>query len=333
LAKRQLDRLARSINLEAPWLTRDADRLDAQTFQSWLGRHVRTAAGRELVSIGVEAVWAAEPADLSLLHVLFYIASAGRFDLLLDTDGGAQQDRFVGGSQLVVQLAAEAVDNLLLGVPVRRITHSGGNVTVTADGATVSADRVVVAIPPALAGRIEYDPPLSGHRDQLTQRMAMGAVIKCVALYDEPFWRADGLSGIATSDIGPANVIFDTSPPDGSPGVLLGFVEGRQARQLTRVSHDVRRQAVLGAFARMFGERAGKPERYLDKSWAEEEWSRGCYGAYLPTGGWTSYGDALRAPIGRLHWAGTETASIWMGYIDGAVRSGERVAAEVLAAS
>ena len=234
---------------------------------------------------------------------------------------------------MVAERAAEAIDSLLLGMPVRRISHGGATVTVTADGATVTAERVVVAIPPALAGRIEYDPPLPGHRDQLTQRMAMGAVIKCLALFDEPFWRADGLSGIATSDVGPANVIFDTSPPDGSPGILLGFVEGRQARHLTRVPRDVRRQAVLGTFARMFGERAGKPERFLDKSWAEEEWSRGCSGAYLPTGGWTSYGDALRTPIGRLHWAGTETASIWMGYIDGAVRSGERVAAEVLAAS
>jgi monoamine oxidase len=161
--------------------------------------------------------------------------------------------------------------------------------------------------------------------------MPQGAVIKCMAIYDEPFWRADGLSGQATSDVGPAKVIFDNSPPDGSPGVMLGFLEGERARQYTRASEEDRRDAVVGTFTRLFGSRAAKPERYVDKSWAEEEWTRGCYGCYLPTGGWTSYGDAIKAPIGRIHWAGTETASRWMGYIEGAIRSGERVAAEVLA--
>jgi monoamine oxidase len=251
----------------------------------------------------------------------------------VDTEGGAQQDRFVGGSQLVAIRAAESLgDDLVLRAPVRRIVHRGSTVTVVADGATAWAKRVVVAIPPPLAGRIAYDPPLPGHRDQLTQRMPQGAVVKCMAIYDEPFWRADGLSGQATSDAGPAKVIFDNSPPDGSPGVLLGFLEGRRAREFTRVSQEERREAVTGTFARLFGPRAAKPERYIDRSWAEEEWTRGCYGCYLPTGGWTAYGDALKAPVGRIHWAGTETASIWMGYIDGAIRSGERAAIEVAAA-
>jgi monoamine oxidase len=296
-------------------------------------RNVYTPGGRELTQLGVEAVWAAEPADLSLLHVLFYIASAGNYELLLDTDGGAQQERFVGGSQLVAERAAEPLgEALLLDSPVRRIVEGRGTTTVIADGATVWAKRVVVAIPPPLAGRIVYEPALPGHRDQLTQRMPQGAVIKCMAIYDEPFWRADGLSGQATSDVGPAKVIFDNSPPDGSPGVLLGFLEGDRARQFTRVSADERRDAVVGTFARIFGKRAASPERYVDKSWADEEWTRGCYGCYLPTGGWTTYGDAIREPIGCIHWAGTETASRWMGYIDGAIRSGERAAAEVLAA-
>jgi monoamine oxidase len=153
-----------------------------------------------------------------------------------------------------------------------------------------------------------------------------------MAIYDEPFWRRDGLTGQATSDAGPAKVIFDNSPPDGLPGVLLGFLEGQRAREYTRASQDERREAVVGTFTRLFGARAAKPERYLDKSWAEEEWSRGCYGCSMPTGAWTAYGDALKPPIGRIHWAGTETASRWMGYIEGAIRSGERVAQEVVRA-
>ena len=332
-AQAKLDRLARKVDVEAPWRTPGADKLDSQTFWSWMRRNVYTSGGRMLMELGIEGVWAAEPRDVSLLHVLFYIASAGNYDLLLDTDGGAQQERFVGGSQLVVERAAAPLgDRLVLSAPVRRIVHRGDNVSVIADGATVWCKRVVVAVPPPLAGRIAYDPPLPGHRDQLTQRMPMGSVVKCMAIYDEPFWREDGLSGQATSDTGPAKVIFDNSPPDGSPGVLLGFLEGQRAREYTRVSPDERREAVVGTFARLFGPRAAKPVRYLDKSWAEEEWTRGCYGCYLPTGGWTSYGDAIKAPIGRIHWAGTETASIWMGYIDGAIRSGERAAVEVASA-
>ena len=332
-AQAKLNRLARKVDVDAPWRTPGAEKLDAQTFASWMRRNVYTGGGRTLIELGIEAVWAAEPADLSLLHVVFYIASAGNYDLLLDTDGGAQQERFVGGSQVVAERAAEPIgDALVLGAPVRRIVQARDRVNVIADGVTAWAQRVIVAIPPPLAGRISYEPLLPAKRDQLTQRMPQGAVVKCMAIYDEPFWRADGLSGQATSDVGPAKVIFDNSPPDGSPGVLLGFLEGERARELTGVSPEERRAAVVGTFERIFGPRAAKPERYLDKAWADEEWTRGCYGCYLPTGGWTSYGQALKEPVGRIHWAGTETASRWMGYIDGAIRSGERAAAEVLAA-
>ena len=183
---------------------------------------------------------------------------------------------------------------------------------------------------PTLAGRLSYDPPLSGFRDQLTQRMPLGTVAKCMAIYPEPFWRADGLSGEGTSDVGPVRLTFDNSPPDGSPGVLLGFLEGRHARQLGRMPAEERRAAVVGCFTRLFGPRAAQPDAYVERLWAEEEWSRGCYGCHLPTGAWTNYGPALREPIGPLHWAGAEIATVWNGYMDGAVRSGETAAAEVL---
>ena len=159
----------------------------------------------------------------------------------------------------------------------------------------------------------------------------MGSVVKCMAVYDEPFWRADGLNGMATSDTGPVKLTFDNSPPDGRPGVLLGFIEGQEARELTRVSEEQRRALVLDSFARYFGDRARSGVRdYLDKSWAEEKWTRGCYVGYMPPGVLTGYRQALREPIGRIHWAGTETATVWNGYMDGAIESGQRAAAEVL---
>ena len=331
-AQRRLNRLARRVPLEAPWEAPNAAKLDGQTAATWMRRNLATRSGRMLLELGIEAVWAAQPEDLSLLHVLFYIHSAGSLELLFDTEGGAQQDRFVGGSQLIPVRMAETLGEreVVLGAPVRRIEHGADGVTVHADGAVARGRRAILAIAPTLAGRIAYDPPLSGYRDQLTQRMPLGTVAKCMALYSEPFWRSEGLSGQATSDRGPVRLTYDNSPPDGSPGVLLGFLEGRHARELGRMRPEERRTAVIDCFARIFGPRAASPDDYVERLWAEEEWTRGCYGCHMPTGAWTSYGPALHAPIGPLHWAGAEYAHVWSGYMDGAVRSGDAAAAEVL---
>jgi monoamine oxidase len=325
--QRRLERLARSVPPEAPWAAPDARELDSQTFATWLEANTRTQGARALFDIGTEAVWAAEPADLSLLHVLFYVNSAGGFDSLIGTAGGAQDARFAGGSQEVSLRMAREVE-VRLETPVRTIKWGEGFVEVEG----VRARRAIVAIPPALAVRIHYDPPLPAARDQLTQRMPLGTVVKCFAIFDEPFWRRDGLTGQATSDAGPVRTTFDNSPPDGSPGILLAFLEGDWARRLIRLPEWERRSLVLDGLRRLFGARAARPDRYLEKSWADEEWTRGCYGAAMTTGAWTAFGEYLRAPIGPIGWAGAEVASVWSGYMDGAVRSGERAAAEALAA-
>ena len=328
-ARRRLDRLARKVPLETPWTAPRARELDSQTLHTWLRRACRTDGARTIFTFVCQAVWAAEPADVSLLHVLFYVHSAGGWDALIDTEGGAQESRFVGGSQRIAeQMAEELGDGVVrLGTPVRRIGWDSGGV----EACGVRARRAVVALPPTLTGRIAYDPPLPGFRDQLTQRMPQGTVWKCMAVYPEPFWRAEGLSGFGTSDAGPVRLTYDNSPPDGTPGVLLGFLEGDFARRAGLLGQDERREQVLDVFARLFGPRARSPERYIERSWAEEEWTRGCYGCYMPPGSWTSYGEALRRPVGPIHWAGAETATVWNGYMDGALRSGERAATEALA--
>jgi monoamine oxidase len=332
-AQRRLNRMARSVPLDEPWKAPRAAELDSTTVATWMERHVHTRGARELLELGTEAVWAAQPEDISLLHFLFYTHSAGSLELLFDTEGGAQQDRFVGGSQLVsIKLAKSLRSEIELGAPVRSVLRGTDSVQVRADGVTVRARRAVLALAPTLAGRIDYYPPLPGFRDQLTQRMPLGTVAKCMAIYPEPFWRVEGLSGQATSDTGPVKLTFDNSPPNGSPGVLLGFLEGRHARELGRLTAGERREAVMGCFTRFFGVRAANPDRYVERLWAEEEWTRGCYGCHMPTGAWTNYGEALRPPIGPLHWAGAEYATVWNGYMDGAVSSGETVAEEVLEA-
>ena len=230
---RRINRMAAAIDPERPWAAPQAERWDSQTFATWMRRNVRTPTARDLMRLAIWAVWAAEPEDLSLLSVLFYIRSAGSFEALIDTEGGAQDSRVVGGSQAIsLRMAEELEDSIVLDAPVQRIEHATGIVTVsTAGGVAVEAWRAIVALPPVLAGRITYDPPMPATRDGLTQRMAMGSVVKCVAVYPEPFWRADGLSGQATSADGPVSVTYDNSPPDGSPGVLLAFLEGAAARR------------------------------------------------------------------------------------------------------
>lgn len=330
-AQRRLDRLARRVNLQAPWETPGARVLDSQTFWSWARRNTTTRGARTLLEIAVEAVWAAEPADVSLLHVLFYTASAGNFDALVGTDGGAQQDRFVAGAaSLPLALAQRLGEDVVLEAPVREVVRRDGRVQALCPRGSYVGRRAILAMPPTLTARISYDPPLPGFRDQLTQRVAQGTVIKCMAVYDEPFWRAHDFSGQGLSDRGPVRVTFDNSPPQGSPGVLLGFLEGDNARALGRVAPEERRRAVLDSFARLYGPRAASPDGYLEQAWAEEPFSRGCYVGFMPPGVWTSHGPALREPVGPIHWAGAETALRWNGYMDGAVESGQSAAAAVI---
>ncbi len=332
LALKRIGSLAAKVDPEKPWDSELAH-LDRMTFDTWMRRHVRTAAARDLMRLAIEAVWAAEPEDVSMLHMLFYVRSAGSLDLLLDTAGGAQDSRVLGGTQLISKRLAEGLARpVSLECPVRRILWSGDRIMVLADGLRVTADEVVVALPPVLAGRISYEPALPAIRDGLTQRMIQGSVIKTMSIYPEPFWRERGFSGQATSADGPVSVVFDNSPPDGSPGVLLAFLEGKAARDVGDLPQPVRQQLVADCLTRLFGAEAATPERYVDKVWAADEWSRGCYGGYLPPGAWTSHGPALREAIGPLHWAGAETASEWAGYMEGAIQAGRRAASEILRA-
>lgn len=334
VALKRLDRLAAEVDPAAPWQATRGGEWDGMTAATWIRRNLRSAAARELMRLAVEAVWAAEPEDISMLHMLFYISSAGSTGVLLDTEGGAQESRVRGGTQLISIRMAEALGEAVrLETPVRAVSRREGEpygVSVSTPGGDFEARRLIVAIPPVLAGRLVYEPVLPALRDGLTQRMIQGNVVKTVSVYERPFWRDRGLSGRATSSDGPLSVVYDNSPPDGSPGILLAFFEGAAARQVADLSAGERRSIVSGGLARLFGPEAAQPLEYFDKAWAADEFSRGCYGGFMPPGAWTSHGPALRRPVGPIHWAGAETADRWAGYMDGAVSSGRRAAGEVL---
>jgi monoamine oxidase len=328
----RLNLMAAEVPLEAPWTAPNAVAWDSQTFHSWMQANIVSPGGKSLVALAIQAVFSVEPRDTSLLHVLFYIASAGDLNALINTAGGAQDARIVGGSHRIsLGMAQQLGPRVLLNAPVMAIDQDGSGVIARGELFRVRAQRCIVTAPPTIAARIRYSPLLPGIRDQMTQRMPMGSVIKVQCVYPTPFWREAGLAGQATSDTGPVRITFDNTPPDESVGILMGFMEGEDGRRAEEMTPDQRRQGTIDSFVRYFGEEAADPLEYIEKSWMSEEWSRGCYGGVFPPGAWLNFGHTIRTPCGRIHWAGTETATIWNGYMDGAVQSGERAAEEVSA--
>ncbi len=337
LAVTKLDSMAGQVPVNAPWQAGNAAEWDGTSLQTWLEQNSLTERFRELAATATRPIFGAEPRELSLLFVLFYIATSGdesnpgTFERNFDTRNGAQMWRVAGGSQSIAfAISKQLGKQVVLNTPVRRITENASGLTVTSDRLTVRANHAIVAVPPALAGRIDYEPILPFQRDQLTQRYGQGTLTKVAAVYNRPFWRDQGLSGQGLTTGGPVSATFDDSPQDGSKGVIFGFVGGDWARRYAAMSPSARQQAVLAQYAAFFGSQANSPTDFFETTWAGEQWTRGCPVGVPSLGTLYAYGPWIRQPIGRIHWAGTETSTYWNGYMDGAVRSGERAAAEVL---
>ncbi|OBF10795.1 flavin monoamine oxidase family protein [Mycobacterium sp. 852002-10029_SCH5224772] len=325
----QFDRIARGIPLEAPWDARRARELDDLSLGGWLRSVRATASSHDLLAIVARVTWGCEPDDVSMLHAARYAHAAGGLDRLLDVEDGAQQDRFPGGTQQIAEAAAAELDTrVVLGAPVRRIERHGAGVTVTTDVGETEAGFVIVAIPPAHRAAIEFTPPLPAEYGQLARHWPQGRLSKAYAAYSTPFWRTNGFSGQTLSDQGPVFITFDVSPHPDGPGILMGFVD---ARAFDSLPGDQRRREVLRCFATLFGDDALKPLDYVDHRWGAEEFAPGGPTAAVPPGSWTRFGRWLREPVGPIHWAGTETADEWTGFLDGAIRSGQRAAAEITA--
>jgi monoamine oxidase len=262
-----------------------------------------------------------------MLHAVRYVKAAGGLDRMLDVKGGAQQDRFLAGTQqIALRMAEELGERVVLDSPVRAIRrHSDGALTVVSDGGLFSGGAVVVAVAPEHRSSIEFDPPLPPEYDKLARHWPQGNLSKAYAAYDTPFWRDNGCSGEALSDEGPVFITFDVSPGDAGPGILLGFTD---ARTFDPLPADKRREVALSGFVALFGDAASQPIDYVDHCWGAEQFAPGGPTAAVPTGSWTRYGRWLRAPIDGIFWAGTETSDAWTGFLDGAVRSGLRAAEE-----
>jgi monoamine oxidase len=330
---RRLDALAAEVPVDAPWLAARAAEWDAITAGAWYDAQELSVVGRTLLEICTVGILAVPTAEVSFLHLLFTIQTCGvTAELFAESEGGAQTTRFVGGTSEIPRRLADLISNhIVLKSPVLLIEHSADSVTVHCRGGLVARGRrAIVAISPTLAGRIMYDPPLSGVRDQLTQRLPNGSAMKAFFVYSEPFWRAAGFNGQLISDVGPARMSNDTCIPGDERGVILLFLEGEQARTVGRLPEADRRAAMTAELVRHFGSQAAHPDFYVDGEWSDRQWTRGCYNANHGPHVWTKYGPALTVPIGAIHWASTDTATHWSAYMEGAVDAGERAAREVI---
>jgi monoamine oxidase len=331
-----LDALAAEVSVDTPWKAKRAAEWDKMTFGDYIDANVSSPTGRKVAALAGEAIWGCEPEEQSMLYTLFYIAAAGNekekgsIVRLVTTGGGAQDERFVGGSQKIsLEVARKLGSRVVLDSPVTEIESIKGGMRVTSRKIVVDAERVVVAVPPAVVSKIRFSPGLPSGKRAILKGLVPGKLIKWEAVYDKPFWREAGLSGQVVSDVGPANTTFDNSPPDGSPGIMFGFLGGAEGKRAAKLSKSARRKAVLDNFVTYFGDEAADPVKAFEKDWTDEPWIRGCPVGHTGTNVFRKNGPALRVPSGRVHFAGTETSTYWFGYMDGAVRSGERAAEEV----
>ncbi len=326
-----LERMRKRVDPEAPGDTKNAAALDASTVEAMSRKLIPSRRVRALFDVGVRTIFGAEPSEISVLYFLTYLQAGGGFLKLAEIEDGAQQDRFVEGAQsLALGLAAPLQNCITFNAPVLRIAQSAQGVEVLTPQKTLFAKRVILAIPPPFVGRIHHDQPLSPQRDQLSQRMFMGQTIKCIALYSTAFWRDAGFSGEVLSTRGPVDVVFDNTSHDLRHPALLAFIVGQHGRDLGLLPAAERRRVVLESLARYFGPAALTPTTFAEKDWAADPWTRGCPVANLGAGTLHPCGDALRRPEGFLHFAGTETATAWTGYMEGALQSAERASQETI---
>ena len=327
----ELNRLSTQVPLEAPWTMPQAEQFDTITVEQWVESQTKNRDFIAFLQLSTRTIFTADPFQMSLLYFLFYLHSGDNFEALLGFEDNSAQAFLVKETmhQLAVRVSKEIEKALVLEAPVTEISQDEKGVTVKSAKGDWRGNYVIVAVPLPLSVRISYRPSLPPERDILAQHMPMGSVIKCLLAYDKPFWRARGLNGVTWSDAPPSAGFFDISPSDSGIGILGAFIEAHNAINWTGRPMQERKKLMVDRIVSFFGPEAANPIDYEDQDWPSEPWSRGCYGASMTPGVMTTVAKTIRQPFGRIHWAGTETSPRWMGYIDGAIRSGERAADQV----
>jgi monoamine oxidase len=330
-AIKKITKMAKQLHADNVMLSVNAHSYDKMSLQDWMNKQIQNDTARKMFAIAAEAIFAVDCKKLSFLHALNYIKSSGDFEYLMNIKKGAQQHRLKGGAQSICnKIAALLGDKLLLNHPVESIQQNAQTVIVKGNDFLYEAKKIIIAVPPQVAANINYNPALPQQKLLLMQHCKMGRVVKCYAIYDQPFWRNKRLNGLCASPDKMVSVTFDNSAANAQQGTLMGFVLGDKAIELMKLNEAERKAIVLQNFVDYLGEEAAKPIQYIDYSFANEPYTLGCYAGMFEPGSLNNFHASLSSITGHIHWAGTETSKEFTGYMEGAVRSGERAAGEIL---
>lgn len=319
----KLDALAETVPLDAPWSAENAASMDTQTVQSWLlaefDADTAASLGRVLTS------FLPNPGDASVLHAAFYLHSNGGLAGILGLNGPAHDSRMLtgGAHRLTEALAQRLEGRILLESPVSHVQQTDTGVHVRCRDGAFTARHAVVAMPPTMAGRLIFEPAMPPERDYLTQRCPIRGKIVAAFLYDEPFWRDQGHRLFETERL----LMWDEGGEQ-TPAALAGLISIDWSAELWQMPKQERRAAIQEEIAAILGEPARHSTAYHEIYWAAEPWTRGC-NSFLTPGAWTQYGRALRPSVGRIHWAGAEYSPVFVGQMDGAIRSAESSADKI----
>lgn len=327
-----LDELVAELDLAAPWQHPRAKEFDSISYRGWLEAQSSDVEAVDNIALFVAEAMLTKPAHaFSLLQALLMAASAGSFSNLVDADFILDK-RVVGGLQRVPLLLAEQLgaDVVHLSQPVRKIQWDESGATVSTDELVVTAQHVIVAVPPNLYDRIDYVPALPRMRQQMQQHSSLGLVIKVHATYETPFWRAAGLSGTAFSPYQLVHEAYDNTNYGEDRGTLVGFVAGEHADEVLALSPEERKRRILESFAVFYGKDALEPVVYYESDWASEEWTRGAYATSFDLGGLTRYGALQLEPVGPIQFGSSDLAAEGYQHVDGAIRVGRRLAATII---
>ena len=329
---RKLERMAKSIPLQSPWSHTKARLYDQTSMDAFLVKNCHTQACLSVMRIAAQTIFAANLESLSLLHTLFYIKSGTNLNTLINVKNGAQQHRLVGGMQpLLEKMAGPFQEQILLEHAVTEINQSESEVSVNGKDFSFTTKKVIIAIPPPLVSKIIFQPPLSKEKTMAISHIKMGKVGKCFAIYEKPFWRTDGFSAqILADSSSPFQAMYDSSPKEADYGIMMAFTISDRADEFFKKELPKRQEIMTSFLVRYFGKKAANPIQYLDYTMTDEKWSGGCYAEIYPMGTWTNFKNAYSKPEKNLVWAGTETSDVWFGYIEGAVRPGEKAFLTIL---
>ncbi|XP_003740121.1 amine oxidase [flavin-containing] [Galendromus occidentalis] len=334
---RTMDDMGKEIPSEDPWNAPHAEEWDKMTFKEFIDQTCWTKAAREFAEFFVQINVTSEAYESSLLWFLWYVKQCGGVKRIVSVKGGGQEMKMKGGmQQLSEKMSKSLEDRVRLGHPVTSVEQTGEGVVVRCvNGESFHGSHVILAMAPPMQMKIHFSPSLGALRNQLNQRMPMGSVWKLQVYYKTPFWRDMGYSGSVlttpSEEYSPVTYTVDDTKPDGKYPSIIGFMPGDRARKLLALTPQQRCDMLKETYNRAFKTtKANDVVHYIEHNWMEEEYTGGCYTCMMPPGLLTTFRDTLRKPVGRVHFAGTETAWEWSGYLNGAIMAGERAAKEIL---